>query len=372
MKRHTIPLGSLFGIPLELDLSWFLIFALLTWIMAVGYYPAEFKNWSTATYWVLGAVTSVMLFVCVVLHELGHSLLARRYKIRVQRITLFIFGGVSQITAEPPSASAEFWISIAGPLVSFALALIFTAGQLLFPAASPPLALAKYLAFINGTLALFNLIPGFPLDGGRVLQAIIWGATRNFDRAARIAIMAGRFIAFAFILVGVWQIIGGNWASGLWIAFIGWFLESAAASQAQQQAISELLAGHKVSEVMSRDFTSISPDTPLQHLVDEEILGRGHRSFIVHQNGEGPGFLTLDRIRNVPRQDWAIKTAGQAMTPFGKLNSARPDEDLVDALKEIQSDGDEELPVVEGNRIVGVISRDSLVQYIRKLHDLKA
>ena len=179
MNRHTIPLGRILGIPIGLDYSWFLIFVLITWTMAVGYYPSEFKDWPTAQYWIVGGATAIMLFVSVLLHELGHSLVAMHYKIRVRSITLFIFGGISQIGAEPTSATAQFWVSIAGPAVSFALAVFFFLLQPVFTDVVPILALAKYLVYINIVLGLFNLIPGFPLDGGRVFRAAVWAATKG-------------------------------------------------------------------------------------------------------------------------------------------------------------------------------------------------
>ena len=240
MNRHVIRLGRIFGISIELDYSWFLIFALLTWTLAVGYYPAEFSGWPPVWYWSLGAITAVMLFVSVLLHELGHSIIALSYKIPVRSITLFIFGGIAQIGGEPPSARAEFWIAVAGPVVSFALAVFFALLRPLFGGFPPLLALVTYLAYINASLALFNLIPGFPLDGGRVFCAVVWGMTGDLRRATVIAGGVGRFIGFLFIILGVSQVLGGNVINGLWIAFIGWFLESAAASQVQYQAMGML------------------------------------------------------------------------------------------------------------------------------------
>ena len=181
MNRHTIPLGRILGIPIGLDYSWFLIFGLITWTMAVGYYPAEFKNWPAVQYWIMGAATAIMLFVSVLLHELGHSTVAMSYKIRVRSITLLIFGGISRIEAEPPSATAQFWISIAGPAVSFALAGLFFLLQPVFKNVAPLLALGKYLVYINIVLGLFNLIPGFPLDGGGVFRAVVWGIPGHPD-----------------------------------------------------------------------------------------------------------------------------------------------------------------------------------------------
>lgn len=320
MKQQAIPLGRILGIPIGLDYSWFLVFVLLTWTLAVGYYPAEFGNWPVVQYWLIAALTALLLFGSVLLHELGHSVVAMRYRIPVRSITLFIFGGVAQIGAEPPSASAEFWIAIAGPAVSFALALLFGLLQPIFAPIMPLLALTSYLAYINGALALFNLIPGFPLDGGRVFRAIVWGFSHNLRRATVIAGNLGRLIGFLFILFGVWQLFGGDFVNGMWIAFIGWFLESAAVAQVQQQRFQELLTGHKVSEVMRPDYTAISDDTTLQRMVDQHILGGGRRSLIVERGDDVAGLLTLHRVKEIPRGEWATTTVAQAMIPLAQLN----------------------------------------------------
>jgi Zn-dependent protease/predicted transcriptional regulator len=373
MFRHAISIGRIFGISIDLDYSWFLVLGLLTWVLAVSYYPGEFKDWSVAEYWLMGALTALMLFASVLLHELGHSIVAKRYGIPVPRITLFIFGGVSEIAAEPPSAGVEFWIAAAGPIVSFALALIFWELRPFLVNAGPLLALAKYLAILNFVLGVFNLVPGFPLDGGRVFRSIMWGITRNFGRSSVIATVTGRFFGFSFIFVGVWQALTGNIFNGLWIALIGWFLESAAASQDQLQVVKNLLGGHKVSEVMNRDFPRISGDVSLQEVVDKNVLAQGRRSFVV-SNGEGAaGLLTLSTIKEVPRAAWPRITASQVMLPLGKVISIQPAAELWTALEKMGRDGVNQLPVLGGNgdnAIVGMLSRDDLVQYLRVLQAL--
>src|SRR5271169_5687203 len=247
MTRHNIPLGRILGIPTGLDYSWFVVFALLTWMLAASYYPAEFKDWPPFLYWFMGAVTAIMLFVSVLLHELGHSVVSLWYKIPVRSITLFLFGGVAQIGADPPSAIAEFLIASAGPLVSLILAVLFYTVQPLVTGMEPLLGLAKYLAYINMALVLFNLIPGYPLDGGRVFRAIVWEITGNLRRATLTAAHVGRFFAFMLIFCGVWQMLRGNLGGGLWLAFIGWFLDNAASAQVHQIMYQGLLSGHKVS-----------------------------------------------------------------------------------------------------------------------------
>jgi Zn-dependent protease/CBS domain-containing protein len=372
MNRHTIPMGRVLGIPLELDYSWFLILALLTWALAVGHYPAEFKGWSPSLYWIMGAITAVMLFVSVVLHELGHSVVARRYKIPVRRITLFIFGGVSQIEAEAATATADFRIAIAGPLVSLALGALFALLRPLVAGIGPLFALAQYLAYINVTLAVFNLIPGFPLDGGRAFRALVWRFTGDFHRATLIAASVGRGFAYVFILLGVWQLFAGNFVGGLWIAFIGWFLESAAVSQTQQVALGDLLAGHTVAEAMSRDLVAVPAGATLQQLVDQHVLTSGRRSFLVQHDQAVLGLLTLQRVVQIPRAQWGTTTAQEAMIPAARMKSARPDTELRAGLAEMDRDGVSQLPVMVNGQVVGMLRREDVIGFLRTAQQIHA
>jgi Zn-dependent protease/CBS domain-containing protein len=370
MTRHNIPLGRILGIPIGLDYSWFVIFTLLTWMLAGSYYPAEFKNWPPLLYWFMGAVTAIMLFVSVLLHELGHSVVALRYKIPVRSITLFLFGGVAQIGAEPPSAIAEFLIAVAGPLVSLALAVLFYTVQPLVAGMEPLLGLAKYLAYINLALVLFNLIPGYPLDGGRVLRAIVWATTRNMRRATLIAAHSGRFFAFLFIFVGVWQMFSGNFGGGLWIAFIGWFLDNAASAQVQQVMFQGLLAGHRVSQAMGTHCAAVPADLMLQELVDEHILGRGHRCFLVNRGDNTVGLMTLHRIKEVPRSEWATTSAAQVMLPWEQLKRIDPDTELWAALQKMDRDGVNQLPVTQDHHVIGMLRREDVITFLRTLQEL--
>jgi Zn-dependent protease/CBS domain-containing protein len=367
MNRHTISLGRVFGIPLDLDPSWFLVFALIMWTLAVGYYPAEYPAWSTAEYWAIGALTALLFFGGVLLHELGHSVVALHYGIPVRRITLIIFGGVSDIGAEPNSAAQEFWLAIAGPAVSFGLAAVFGLLTFVVRPLTPLLALAKYLAYINGVLGLFNLIPGFPLDGGRVLRAIVWAVTHNLHRATLIAAGVGRAIAFLFILVGVWLALSGNLINGLWIAFIGWFLENAASGQAQQQSLHERLAGRHVAQVMSPAGASVPADVSLQDVVDHYMQTGGQRCLTVTQDERLVGLLTVHGIREVPRDQWATTTVNEAMVPLAQVKRVTPDAEVWDALAEMDRDGVNQLPVTTDGHVVGMLSRGDIVSYLHKL-----
>jgi Zn-dependent protease len=369
MQKQSIHLGKIFNIPIGLDYSWFLIFTLLTWTLATSYFPSELKDGSPAFYWVAGIVTALLFFLSVLLHELGHSVVALRYKIPVRSITLFIFGGVAQIASEPPYALAEFWIAIAGPVVSFMLAGIFGLLQVTLTSVPPVLAVAKYLAYINGTLGLFNLIPGFPLDGGRVFRAVVWAIDHNFRKATQIAATVGRGIALLFILVGVWQIFTNNLVNGLWIAFIGWFLESAANSQLRQQVFHDLLAGHTVSQAMSRNYTLIPPEITVQQLAESHILGEGRRFFIVEKAGKVEGILTLRDLKDIPHEAWTTTSAAQKMVPLGQIHRFYPEEELSDALKMMDQDGVNQVPIMEEDHILGILSREGIIRFLQTLHE---
>ena len=371
MTRYNIPLGRILGIPIGLDYSWFVIFALLTWMLASNYYPAEFKDWPPLLYWSMGAVTAVMLFVSVLLHEMGHSVVALRYKIPVRSITLFLFGGVAQIGAEPPSAIAEFLIASAGPLVSLILAVFFYAVQPLIGGIEPLLGLAKYLAYINLALVLFNLIPGYPLDGGRVFRAIVWAITGNMRRATLVAANGGQLFAFLFIFIGVLLMVSGNFGGGLWIAFIGWFLDTAASAQIQQVMIQGLLTGHKVSQAMSTHCAAVPADLTLQKLVDEHILGSsGQRCFLVTRGENTVGLMTLHQIKELPRLDWPTTNAAQAMIPMEQLKCIEPDAELWAALQKMDRDGVNQLPVTRDNHVIGMLSREDVITFLRTLQEL--
>ncbi len=372
MFRHNIPLGKIWGIPIGLDYSWFVIFALLTWLLAGSYYPAEFSNWPPALYWFMGAATAILLFVSVLLHELGHSVVALRYNMPVRSITLFLFGGVAQIGAEPPSAVAEFLIAIAGPLVSLLLAAFFYAVQPLVVGMEPLLGMAKYLAFINLALVVFNLIPGYPLDGGRVFRAMVWAITRDLRRATLVAANVGRFFAFLFIFVGVWQMFRGNFGGGLWIAFIGWFLDNAASAQVQQVMFQGLLAGYRVSQAMSTQCKAVPADLSLQQLVDDHILGSGQRCFLVKRGENTLGLMTLHRIKEVPRAEWTTTSAAQVMLPLEQAKRIESDSELWAALQKMDRDGVNQLPVTRDQQVIGMLSREDVISFMRTVQELGA
>ncbi len=370
MKNNSIRLVTVMGIPISLDPSWFLIFALITWVLAISYLPADFPRWSGLQYWAVGALTSILFFTCVLLHELGHSLMAVRYKLTVKSINLFLFGGSSEISSEPTSARSEFVIASAGPLMSLGLAGVFYLISLVSISVPPIYAMSKYMAFINAILAVFNLIPGYPLDGGRVVQAILWGLTRNLRRATEITTLMGHAIAFLFILLGVWQLFQGNWINGVWIAFTGWFLETAVVGQAQQERVRVVLSGHTVEQIMSRDCASAPADMPVQEVVDQYFLERGQRCLVVMGADQPAGFITLHNIRQVPKEDWSTVPISRVMIPMEKVKSTGPKVGLSSALEQMGHDGVNQMPVIEDGQIEGLLSREDIVNYLHMLQKL--
>jgi len=367
----SIPLGRIFGIPIGLDYSWFLIFALLVWSLSTNYYPARFGNWAEGLYWGVGVLTAVLLFVSVLLHELGHAVAALAFRIPVRRIRLLFFGGVAELGDEAPHAGGEFLVAIAGPAVSLLIAIVLGFGWLgmtLVSAPEPVIALVGYLAFINLILAVFNMLPGFPLDGGRVLRAVLWGLTGNLSRATRIAASIGRILAFGFIGFGILQILTGSLANGLWSGFIGMFLQGAASAEVQAQQIRDMLAGRTVGQVMRRSYATLPADVTVQQVLDAHILGFGNRSFVVTSNGEVVGILTLENVQRVPIEERWHTSVAQAMTPLSRAEPITPDTGLWDALRQMELEQLGQVPVVENGQIMGLLRRDDVFAF---LYDLR-
>lgn len=366
----SIKLGRIKDIPIGLHWSLLLVFGLLTWSLARGYFPDEYPSLAGSAHWFLAILTSLLFFGSVLLHELGHALVALRNSIPVRQITLFIFGGVAQLEQESRSAGAEFRIAIAGPLVSLALAGLF-GGLYLLDQHIPYLAAPSYwLARINLLLALFNLIPGFPLDGGRVLRAIIWHFTGSMHRATQVASVTGQLVAFGFIGWGVYTIFTGSFFNGLWLAFIGWFLQNAAAASFAQTNIQEALRGIKVSQVMNRDYPTVPSILSLNQVVEEKVLAGGQRTFFVSDNGHPRGLLTLRDVTAVPQPKWRLTTVEQVMVPLKRLTHVPPTMELLTALQVMDKADVAQMPVVENDEVVGLLSRDQVLHYIRTRAEL--
>ncbi len=367
----SVQIGTVRNIPIKLHSSWFLVFALVTWSLARGYFPPSYPYLPLSTYWTLGVVTSLLFFLSVLLHEMGHSWIAQRNGIAVNSITLFIFGGVAQIAREPDRPSTEFRIAIAGPAVSFSLFVLFTA---VYRIAQPVVALSapsRYLAYINFALAAFNLIPGWPLDGGRVLRAAVWARTRSFPRATRVAGFSGQLVAFAFMGIGLLMIIGGNFFNGTWLILVGWFLQNAAAASYAQVTLQQLLRGVTVGQVMTRDCPQIPGFLSLERIVEDRVLTGGQRCFFVTDTGHLLGMVTLRDLSHVPREEWGRVPASQVMVPLERLFKVTPEDPLLNALRTIDNADIAQVPVVDGDgRLVGSLSREEITRYLRTRSEL--
>ncbi len=372
--KASVRLGRIWNIPIGLSTSWFFIFALVTWSLATGIFPATIPGLDAGVYWLLGLVTSVLFFSSVLAHELGHAFFALRNSVPVRAITLFFFGGVAEITREPKNAGAEFRIAIAGPLVNVMLAALFGGLAVLgqgLPMVEGP---ALWLARINLMLALFNMIPGFPLDGGRVLRAIVWHFSGDEFRATKLATGTGQLVAFGFIGMGVFNAFTGDFANGLWLAFIGLFLNSAAAGSRQQAVAHKALEGMTAGQLMSRSTLRVPSWVTVGDALDPQTLSQGHRAFLVQDFGQFRGLFTLTDAARVPRSQWTQTKIEQVMTPRAKLIAIGPDAEIVAAVQAMDEAGIQHIPIVDPltGDVLGLLSRDEVFTYTRVQAELAA
>jgi Zn-dependent protease len=365
MMHGSFRVFRIAGFDIYINISWLIIIVFLTASLALSWFPALDKGWSTAEYWIVGFISSILLFVAVLLHELAHSLVARARGLPVSRITLYIFGGVSDLEQEPQSPGAEFQMAFVGPLVSILIGIV--AFLILIPlrsSNSPLAAILEYLFITNILLGIFNLLPGFPLDGGRVLRSIIWRATGSLSRATHIAAIVGRILAFLFILAGIYLFFLGDVFDGIWIGFIGWFLLNAAQSSEAQTMLQTVLRGVTVRQVMNTTPTTVPANISLQKLVNEYFLPQGLRSALVLQGDQLAGLVTLADIRHIPQDQWSQTPVGFIMIPLEKLHTVTPEQDLNHVLPLMTGQDVNQLPVVDQGRLLGVVTRDAILRYI--------
>ncbi len=361
----SFQMGKIAGIRIEINVSWLIILVLLTASLATGWFPHAVPGLSTGVYWITSLVAAILLFLSVLAHELGHSVLARARGLPVRSITLFIFGGVSDLEQEPRSAGVEFFVAVIGPLISLIVAAItWLPGQAIGSSSPLVASVLLYLGLTNFLLAVFNMLPGFPLDGGRVLRSILWGITGNLRTATRWAAGVGQFFAVLLILWGIWQFFLGSLLTGVWIGFIGWFLLNAAQTANTQVMLETVLRGFTVRDVMSPVTLTVPEDMSLRELVDEHILPLGLRYAPVVRQGQLLGLITLHGIRNVSRDRWADVLVGHVMLPLERLHVTRPDQPLSEVLTLMARQDVNQLPVVDGGRLVGVLSRAAVVRFL--------
>jgi len=373
--QAQIKLGRIFGIEIGLHYSW-LIIALLIVLSLVGQFFATNPAWGAAIIWAVAIITGLLFFAAILLHELSHAAVAKARGLPVRLITLFALGGLALIEKEAADAKTEFWIGLVGPVTSILIGLICLSLAWALgwtPADLPrrPLpAMLVWLGYINIGLAIFNLIPGFPLDGGRVLRAIVWWITGDSARATRSAAWVGQFIAFGFIVLGLLRFFGGAGLGGLWLTLIGWFLLDAARVSYAQVEITQSLRDVRVREVMTQDCPVVDGNSNLQTFVDEHLLRTGRRCFVVEEQGHIVGLITPHEVKEVERARWPLTTLDKAMRPLNELHAVAPDTPVTEALEMMGREDVNQLPVVSGGRLAGIISRGHILQLLQTRAEL--
>lgn len=371
--RVAFRLGSIGGIAILVHFSWLLIFALVAFSL-VAQFAGQFPQLSQAAQISIGLTASLLFFSSVLFHELAHSWLALRYGYKVRSITLFMFGGVSEIEQEAKQPAAEIWIALIGPLSSYLLALFFGA---IWYVSQTSLAVvssvASWLALINVGLGTFNLLPGLPLDGGRVLRGIVWKVTGNREQATRVAAGAGRFFGYLFILQGLFLVFASNHlVNGLWLMFIGWFLNNAAEASLMQMETQRALTGVQAGQVMTTDCPFVPPGTSLLEFVEGYLLLSGRRCFIVGSAAQPRGIITLADVRKVPRSEWTQTSVQAVMQPMSRLHAVAPDASIEDVLRLMEQFNVAQIAVVQGEQVLGLIGREQLLHLIRNRLELAA
>jgi Zn-dependent protease/CBS domain-containing protein len=374
MFGRSLTLFELLGFKVKVDASWIFLVLLIAWSLARGFFPSLYEGLSLATYWWMGITGVIGLMFSLVLHELSHSVVARRYGMPIRGITLFIFGGVAEMEDEPPNAKAEFLMAIAGPITSFALALAFYGVSLVGHAQGlpePVLGVTRYLAFLNGLLATFNLLPAFPLDGGRVLRSGLWHWTRDLKWATRVASGVGAGFGVVLMALGVASILTGNFISGMWWFLIGLFLHGAAQGSYFQLMMRRALQGEPVRRFMCAEPVTVSPSTTVRALVEEFIYRHHHDMFPVTDDGELVGCVSTREVKAVPREQWDRRTVREIAKACSPENTIDPDLDALKALALMQRTGNGRLMVTQQGRLVGILVLKDLLRFLSLKIDLR-
>jgi Zn-dependent protease/CBS domain-containing protein len=364
-----VRVARILGIPIYVHYTWLIIFVLLSWSLATGYFPRPGAGLGPAAALALGVATAILFFGALLLHELAHAFVAVRDGLPVRGITLFILGGVAQLAREPRQAGAEFRMAVAGPLMSLFVGGVFAAlfvlgGRMGWP--QPALLLCRYLGYINVALAVFNLVPAFPLDGGRILRAAIWHSTGSLTKATRIASGAGVVLAYVIIGIGVARIMSGVVAGGLWLMFIGWFVLQAAQSGYQQALLRQALRGVEARDVMREEIAAVPPDLTLAQFVNDHLMRSRMSEFcVMDDGGRLLGVITLTSVKRIERDRWDDVSVADAMTTTEQCPTVRASQNAFEALMLLGAEHGEQVVVRDGSRLVGTITRQDLLTYVR-------
>jgi Zn-dependent protease/predicted transcriptional regulator len=362
-------LFKLLGFQVRIDLSWIIIAILVAWSLSTGFFPFHYQGLSTQVYWIMGIIGALGLFFSIVVHEFCHSLMAKRFDVPMKGITLFIFGGMAEMGDEPKSAKAEFMLAIVGPISSLAMAAIFYAiylsgkGADILPRAAS--GVIQYLAFINVLLAAFNCLPAFPLDGGRVLRSILWGAKGDLRWATRVSSSIGSGFGIFLIIMGVYSLFTGNFIGGMWWALIGMFLHSAAKTSYQQLLTRRALQGESVSRFMRKDPVTVPPTLTLYELIEDYIYRHHYKMFpVVTDSDKLAGCITTKEVKEVPKEEWKNKKVADIVVPCSAENTIPPETDAVEALSLMNRTGASRLMVVDGDRLAGIVSLKDMLKFL--------
>lgn len=367
MSGRRIPLFSLFGFQVWLDFTWIVLALLITWSLASGLFPHFYPGLGATTYWIMGVLGSIGLFLSIIIHELSHSLVGRHYGMPIRGITLFIFGGVAELADEPGSPKAEFHTAIVGPITSIALAGVFYVTGWVVNAAGAPVAasgLFAYLAGINLMLALFNMVPAFPLDGGRVLRAALWRWKGQYRWATRIASAIGQGFGLFLILLGVLSVVSGNFVGGMWWFLIGLFVRSAAQSGYERAVVHESLRGVPVRRLMRSNPVAVPASATVAELVDDYFYRYYFKSFPVVDGDRLVGMVNLREIRELPRERWHLTEVRGVMQPASAKNTIAPDADAATALEVMTRNAVPRLAVAVDGRLAGLLSQTDILRYL--------
>lgn len=364
--RSTLPLVRIAGIDVRIDYSWFFIFLLILVSLAVGYFPQEYPEARTASYWIAGAVAALLLFASILAHEFSHALMARRRGIQVPAITLFLFGGVSHMEDDSESPSTELRVAAVGPFASFGLAVVFWGLHAALPSGTPELfaAVVRYLGWINLALGVFNLLPGLPLDGGRVLRAAVWWKTGSLRRGTRVAADAGKGLAWGLMILGGLQIFGGALLGGVWLILIGMFLRGTAEASYQNLVMRQALEELSVADVAVRELDTVESDTSVESLIEDHVLKHGFRAFPVLKGGRVQGLVSVTDLADVAPEARARTRVEECMKPLDDALRVSPDLPLTEALSALAGAPGGRLLVMRDGELEGMLSRSGLARWI--------
>jgi Zn-dependent protease/predicted transcriptional regulator len=370
----SVNIGKILGIPIRIHWTLWFVFLLIAWSLAVGYLPATYPSLSSTIDWIVGIVSALVLFISVLVHELSHSYIAKKNGLPIARITLFFFGGVSEMSEEPQDPSLEVRMAAAGPLTSFAIAgvlggLWYVGGLVGFPLAV--IAVLGYNGLINAALGAFNLIPAFPLDGGRVLRGSLWRNSKNLLKATKNATRVSEILSLVMIAVGLGLVVvTADFVNGIWIIFLGWFIRSGAETSLQQTQMTEALHGISVGDIMTKTPLTVAPDITVQRLVNDYFLVHPHGGYPVVQSDKLLGVVTMSSIRSIPREKRESETVSQAMVPFQRVQTISPTASAADAMQKMAQKQIGRLIVTDGDNVLGIVTRGDLMKTIKTRQDL--